>query len=210
VSYSVKEIFLTLQGEGANAGRTAVFCRFAGCNLWNGIERDRLSATCRFCDTDFRGTDGPGGGRYRSASELAEAIVGLWPERAVQPLVVLTGGEPALQIDAELLDELGERRAVRAIETNGTLELPEGLDWVCVSPKAGAALRVRSGDELKVVHPQPGLDLAALAHLDFRWRFLQPMDGPDAAANLRTCVDYCLRDPAWRLSIQSHKLIGIP
>ncbi len=207
--YMVKEIFLTLQGEGANAGRPAVFCRFSGCNLWSGREVDRASATCSFCDTDFRGTDGDGGGRYASAGKLAEAIFERWPGSTV-PLVVFTGGEPALQLDAPLLEELGSGGAQRAIETNGTLELPDELDWVCVSPKAGTTLRVRSGNELKVVYPQPGLDLDELARLDFAWRFLQPMDGPAAATNRRLCVEHCLRDPVWRLSLQTHKLLGIP
>jgi 7-carboxy-7-deazaguanine synthase len=210
VSYAVKEMYLTLQGEGANAGRAAVLCRFTGCNLWTGIESHRASAICGFCDTDFRGTDGPGGGKYASASALADAILDLWPDSSEAPLVVLTGGEPALQLDVALLDELGARGATRAVETNGTLDLPDGLDWVCVSPKGGTTLRVREGDELKVVHPQPGLDLLELAGLDFDWRFLQPLDGPDAAANLQACVQQCLREPTWRLSLQTHKLLGLP
>ncbi|HEY5286721.1 MAG TPA: 7-carboxy-7-deazaguanine synthase [Solirubrobacteraceae bacterium] len=210
MTYTVKEIFFTLQGEGANAGRPAVLCRFAGCNLWNGREADRSTAICRFCDTDFRGTNGPRGARYGSPTALADAIEAAWPDPESPPFVVLTGGEPALQIDTKLLEELGRRGFERAVETNGTLDLPLGLDWVCVSPKAGTVLRVKAGDELKVVHPQPELDLAALAALDFRWRFVQPMDGPDAAAHLRACVEHCLANPSWRLSLQTHKLLGIP
>lgn len=210
MAYAVKEIFFTLQGEGANAGRAAVFCRFAGCNLWSGREMDRTTARCRFCDTDFRGVNGPGGGRYATAAALADAVLAQWPDPSTPPFVVLTGGEPALQLDADLLNALGARGAQRAVETNGTIGLPDNVDWVCVSPKAGCELRVRSGDELKVVHPQPGLDLGALEALAFRWRFLQPMDGPEVEANRRACVSYCLAHPAWRLSLQSHKLLGLP
>jgi 7-carboxy-7-deazaguanine synthase len=215
VGYVVKEVFLTLQGEGANAGRPAVFCRFAGCNLWTGHEQHRARAVCQFCDTDFVGTDGPGGGRFATPDELADAIVAAWgdPSGGSRPLVVCTGGEPLLQLDADLLAALHRRGATVAIETNGTLAVPEGVDWVCVSPKAGADWVVRTGDELKLVHPQVGLDPAqvdALDDLSFTHRFLQPMDGPDRAAHTEAAVAWCLAHPAWRLSLQSHKLIGIP
>lgn len=211
MAYSVKEIFHTLQGEGANAGSSAVFCRFAGCNLWSGREEDRASAACRFCDTDFVGTDGPGGGRFETAADLAAAVERAWPadaDRACR-FVVCTGGEPLLQLDAPLVGALHERGFRIAIETNGTLEAPAGIDWICVSPKAGSPLRQSRGDELKVVYPQPLLDLAALARLDFRHFFVQPMDGPAYAANLRAAIAFCQRSPPWRLGLQAHKLIGI-
>lgn len=209
--YAVKEIFYTLQGEGANAGRPAVFCRFAGCNLWSGREEDRADATCSFCDTDFVGTDGEGGGKFPSADDLADACA-----RAVTgnvppgPLVVLTGGEPMLQVDAALIAALKARGFAIAVETNGTLPVPEGIDWVCVSPKAGAPLKQMSGDELKLVFPQEGLEPEAVADLPFTHRFLQPMDGADLARNTALAVAYCKAHPAWRLSLQTHKLIGIP
>ncbi len=208
--YSVKEIFYTLQGEGANAGTPAVFCRFAGCNLWSGRESDRASATCDFCDTDFVGTDGPGGGRFADAEALAHAVESAWsaPE-ARHRFVVCTGGEPLLQLDRAALRALHERGFRVAVETNGTLEPPDGLDWICVSPKAGAPLAVRRGDELKLVFPQAGAPPERFQHLEFDHFFLQPMDGPAVAANTRRAVDYCLAHPRWRLSIQSHKLIGI-
>ncbi len=206
--YHVKEIFYTLQGEGANAGRAAVFCRFSGCNLWSGREQDRAQAVCRFCDTEFVGTDGDGGGRFETAPELAractDALAGARPG-----LIVLTGGEPLLQVDAALVDALHAAGFEIAVETNGTLPAPAGLDWVCVSPKAGAPLVQRSGDELKLVFPQAGLDPAELAPLPFRHRFLQPMDGPDRAANTASAVAYCRSHPEWRLSVQTHKAIGI-
>ncbi len=207
--YSVKEIFYTLQGEGANAGRAAVFCRFAGCNLWSGREGDRGSAECSFCDTDFTGTDGPGGGKFRTAEELAEACI---EARGFHGpgLVVLTGGEPMLQVDQPLVDALHDKGFEIAIETNGTLAVPASIDWVCVSPKAGADLKQTSGHELKLVFPQPGLDPETLAGLAFEHRFLQPMDGSDRAANTGLAVAYCKAHPQWRLSLQSHKLIGIP
>jgi 7-carboxy-7-deazaguanine synthase (Cx14CxxC type) len=211
--YSIKEIFYTLQGEGANAGRPAVFCRFAGCNLWSGLEEDRSSAVCRFCDTEFVGTDGPGGGRFASARDLARAVAERWPGsvgRAGRRLVVCTGGEPLLQLDAELVGALhGEGFAV-AIETNGTLETPPGLDWICVSPKAGAALALRRGDELKLVYPQPGAEPELYESLEFGHFFLQPMDGPDRSANTELAVRYCLAHPQWRLSLQTHKIVGLP
>ena len=207
--YAVKEIFYTLQGEGANAGRAAVFCRFAGCNLWSGREADRATADCQFCDTDFVGTDGDGGGRFATADDLAAAC--LAAAGAARPdLVVLTGGEPMLQVDAELIEALHARSFTIAIETNGTLEVPREIDWICVSPKGVTELKQRSGDELKVVYPQAELDLAALANLDFAHRFLQPMDGPQVEANTAGAVAYCKANPVWRLSLQTHKLLGIP
>jgi hypothetical protein len=212
MSYAVKEIFFTLQGEGANSGRAAVFCRFAGCNLWSGREKHRERAVCRFCDTDFVGTDGPGGGRFREASQLAARIAGCWPVGAsgARPLVVFTGGEPLLQLDAALLDAIHACGFEVAVETNGTLPAPAGIDWLCVSPKAGAPLVQRSGQELKLVFPQAGADPAEFAELQFGAFFLQPMDGPDQAANLAATVAYCMAHPRWRLSLQTHKLAGIP
>jgi 7-carboxy-7-deazaguanine synthase (Cx14CxxC type) len=216
VSYRVKELFATLQGEGAQAGRAAVFCRFSGCNLWSGREAHRATATCRFCDTDFVGTDGPGGGTFATSAALADAVRRTWDDHMGElgaPYVVCTGGEPLLQLDVELVDALHGRGIEVGIETNGTLPVPDGVDWVCVSPKAGAELVVRAGDELKVVHPQDGLDPEDLVDLDFDHRFLQPMDrfDPDltAASTART-VQYCLDHPRWRLSAQTHKHLGIP
>jgi len=207
MTYTVKEIFYTLQGEGGQAGRAAVFLRFAGCNLWSGREEDRANAQCRFCDTDFLG-----GEKYRDASALADAVAALWraPAGAGVPYVVCTGGEPTLQLDAVLIDALHARGFEIAIETNGTRELPAGIDWVCVSPKAGTELVVTAGDELKLVWPQAGIDPEDLASLAFRHHFLQPMDGPDRAGAMAACVQYCLTHPRWRLSLQTHKIIGIP
>jgi 7-carboxy-7-deazaguanine synthase (Cx14CxxC type) len=210
MSYLVKEIFHTLQGEGANTGRAAVFCRFTGCNLWTGHEAQRASAVCQFCDTDFVGTDGPGGGRFADADALADAVATAWIGDDTQRFVVCTGGEPLLQLDDDAIAALHARDFEIAVETNGTRPAPAGLDWVCVSPKAGAELVLRTGDELKVVYPQPGLDLDELADLDFVHRFLQPMDGADRAANTEATVRYCLVDPRWRLSLQTHKYLGIP
>ena len=210
MSYAVKEIFKTLQGEGRHAGRAAVFCRFSGCNLWSGREQDRERATCTFCDTDFVGTDGDGGGRFGSADALSAAIVRAGGDGADSRFVVLTGGEPLLQADKVLLDALHAERFEVAVETNGTLEAPAQIDWLCVSPKAGAPLRQRSGDELKLVYPQAGLAPGDLDGLAFDHWWLQPMDGPDVAANTGAAVDYCLRNPKWSLSLQTHKLIGIP
>jgi 7-carboxy-7-deazaguanine synthase (Cx14CxxC type) len=211
VSYSVKEIFHTLQGEGAQAGRPAVFCRFAGCNLWSGREEDRAAAVCRFCDTDFVGTDGVGGGKFASADSLAAAIDGEWPTAApIRKYVVFTGGEPLLQLDAALIDAMHARGFEIAIETNGTLPVPEGVDWVCVSPKQGADLVVRQGDEIKVVVPQAGQDLAAFEQLNFAHHFVQPMDGPDKLRNTEFAITTCKHHPRWRLSIQTHKLLQIP
>ena len=207
-SYAVKEIFLTLQGEGINAGRVAVFCRFAGCNLWSGREEDRAEAACRFCDTDFVGTDGDGGGRF-DATALAHAIDRIWGPATAGRLVVLTGGEPLLQVDAPLLEALHARDFVVAVETNGTVSPPAGLDWVCVSPKASAVLRVTAGDELKLVYPQADAPPERFAELDFRHFLLQPMDGPNARAATEAAIRYCLAHPQWRLSVQTHKALGI-
>jgi 7-carboxy-7-deazaguanine synthase len=208
--YAVKEIFYTLQGEGANAGRPAVFCRFAGCNLWSGREQDRSEAACRFCDTDFVGVDGPGGGRFATAAELGAAIAAAWQGEGEWRFVVLTGGEPMLQVDDALVAALHQGGFEVAIETNGTLPVNPLIDWVCVSPKAGASLVQRSGDELKLVYPQPELPPEAVADLGFRLLYLQPMDGPERARNTAAAVAYCKAHPQWRLSLQTHKLIGIP
>jgi 7-carboxy-7-deazaguanine synthase (Cx14CxxC type) len=213
MSYAVKEIFYTLQGEGAQSGRPAVFCRFAGCNLWSGREEDRFSAICRFCDTDFVGIDGFGGGRFESALALAAAVAATWPTALTarsSPLVVCTGGEPLLQLDDALVAALHDRGFAVAIETNGTLLPPQGVDWICVSPKAGAELRLGSGDELKLVFPQEGAEPERFEHLDFRHFFLQPMDGLRRDRNTQLAVRYCLEHPQWRLSLQTHKLLGIP
>jgi 7-carboxy-7-deazaguanine synthase (Cx14CxxC type) len=209
VSYAVKEIFLTLQGEGAHVGRAAVFCRFAGCNLWSGREEDRASAICRFCDTDFVGMDGTLGGRYGTADDLADTIAGQWTADAGNRYVVLTGGEPLLQVDAQLIAALHAREFTIAVETNGTIEPPMGLDWICVSPKAGTALALRHGHELKLVYPQAGAEPEAFASLAFERFSLQPMDGPEVAENTARAIDYCLRHPQWRLSLQTHKTLGI-
>ncbi len=210
MSYAVKEIFYTLQGEGANVGRPAVFCRFAGCNLWSGREADRAEAQCRFCDTDFVGTDGPGGGRFADAEALAEAVARAWPGEMPHRFVVCTGGEPLLQLDAPLIAALHARGFEIAVETNGTCAAPDGLDWICVSPKAGAGLALTSGDELKLVFPQPGAEPERFEHLAFDHFFLQPMDGPERERNTEAAVRFCLAHPRWRLSLQTHKLIGIP
>lgn len=212
MSYAVKEIFYTLQGEGAQVGRAAVFCRFAGCNLWTGREADRSAAQCQFCDTDFFGVDGPGGGKFESAGELAAAIERAWPKENPpgRRFVVCTGGEPLLQLDGGLLDALHALGFEIAVETNGTVEAPAGIDWLCVSPKAGTELVQRSGDELKLVYPQAGLDPTDFEMLPFRHFFLQPMDGPNIAANTKRAVEFCLAHPLWRVSLQTHKLLGIP
>jgi 7-carboxy-7-deazaguanine synthase (Cx14CxxC type) len=211
MSYAVKEIFYTLQGEGANAGRPAVFCRFAGCNLWSGREEDRATATCQFCDTDFVGTDGDGGGKFATADDLANAISKAWTGNGgAQRFVVCTGGEPLLQIDAALIAALHARGFKIAVETNGTIAAPEGLDWICVSPKADAELVQKTGDELKLVYPQERGAPEKYETLNFTHRFLQPMDGPARDANSRAAIDYCLAHPAWRLSMQTHKYLGIP
>ncbi len=210
MTYSVKEIFYTLQGEGMQAGRAAVFCRFAGCNLWSGREADRAGAQCRFCDTDFVGTDGSGGGKFADAAALAAAMAAQWPSAvAGRRFCVLTGGEPLLQVDAALCAALHAAGFEIAVETNGTLPAPDGIDWICVSPKAGNELVLRSGDELKVVVPQFGIDLDALAALPFRHHLLQPLDDARRAANTAWAVQRCLADPRWKLSLQTHKTLGI-
>jgi 7-carboxy-7-deazaguanine synthase (Cx14CxxC type) len=235
MGYAVKEIFYTLQGEGAQTGRAAVFCRFAGCNLWSGREADRATAICRFCDTDFAEVNGPGGGKFESAEALAAAIEEKWGDRSLPGLksetwgthagpslrlaqddkagrrfVVCTGGEPLLQIDGGLIASLHARGFEIAVETNGTIAAPAGVDWICVSPKAGTELKQRSGDELKLVYPQAGAEPAQFESLDFRHFFLQPMDGPDRAPNTQLALQFCLEHPHWRLSLQTHKLLGIP
>jgi 7-carboxy-7-deazaguanine synthase (Cx14CxxC type) len=209
MSYAVKEIFYTLQGEGAQAGRPSVFCRFAGCNLWSGREEDRSTAVCQFCDTEFVGTDGTAGGRFADAEALADAVAAHWPGGG-RPFVVCTGGEPLLQLDDALVDALHQRGFEVAIETNGTVApAPAGIDWICVSPKAGAPLRLTAGNELKLVVPQPGLELEALEALAFGRFAVQPMDGPGVVANTKLAVELCLRRPKWQLSLQTHKLLGI-
>jgi 7-carboxy-7-deazaguanine synthase len=210
VAYAVKEIFYTLQGEGMNAGRPAVFCRFAGCNLWSGREEDRAGAVCRFCDTDFVGTDGTAGGKYPDAPALAARVAAHWPAGAGgRRLVVLTGGEPLLQVDAPLLAALHAQGFETAVETNGTLAVPAGIDWICVSPKAGAPVVQTRGDELKLVYPQAALPPAAVEDLAFDHFLLQPMDGPDRERNVAAALDYCRAHPRWRLSLQLHKILGV-
>ncbi len=213
MGYSVKELFLTLQGEGLNAGRAAVFLRFSGCNLWTGREADRTKGSggcARWCDTDFVGTDGPGGGRFDSPESLAQAVLSAWGRRPGPRLVVCTGGEPLLQLDAEAVTALHALGFEVAVETNGTRPIPAGVDWVCVSPKAGAPIVVTAGDELKLVYPQPDMPPDTFGGLSFRYRLLQPMDGPHKAENTRLAVAYCLEHPEWRLGLQTHKLLGIP
>ena len=211
MNFVVKEIFYTLQGEGANTGRAAVFCRFTGCNLWTGREEDRTGAICTFCDTDFVGTGGPGGGRFASAEELVDAVIACWPASAGgRPLVVCTGGEPLLQLDAAVVEALHARGWEVAIETNGTRLPPPGIDWICVSPKAGTDLVLRFGQELKLIFPQPGAEPERFVDLDFRHFFLQPMDGPDRERHTQLAIRYCLEHPQWRLSLQTQKLLGIP
>ena len=213
MAYSVKEISYTLQGEGAQSGRPAVFCRFSGCNLWSGREGDRHSAICRFCDTDFVGTDGHGGGQFGTAFELADAVACRWPgdrQDTTRPYVVFTGGEPLLQLDQDAVNALHERGFEVAIETNGTIVPPRGIDWLCCSPKAGTELVIHSGDELKLVFPQQAMNPAEVERLDFRYFYLQPMDGPDQARNVKLTLNYCLENPRWRISLQTHKLLGIP
>jgi len=210
MTYAAKEIFKTLQGEGAQAGRAAVFCRFAGCNLWSGRESDRATAACTFCDTDFVGTDGPGGGKFTTAQALAQTLAATWgPDRA-RRYVVFTGGEPLLQIDAALLDAVHAEGFEVAIETNGTLLPPPGIDWICVSPKGTAPVALRAGNELKLVYPQLDAPPESFAGLEFEHFFLQPMDGPQRVANTERAVQYCTEHPQWRLSLQTHKYIGIP
>ena len=210
MTYAVKEIYYTLQGEGANTGRPAVFLRFAGCNLWTGREKDRQNAFCRFCDTQFVGTDGPGGGSFDTPQALADAVTAKWEGEATLKLVVCTGGEPLLQLDEPLIEALHRARFMVAVETNGTQVVPRGIDWVCVSPKAEADLVVKTGDELKLVYPQEGGDPERYDDLAFTHFYLQPMDGPDRERNTGLAMAYCLAHPRWRLSLQTHKYLGIP
>ncbi|MEV0731900.1 7-carboxy-7-deazaguanine synthase [Polymorphospora sp. NPDC050346] len=210
--YRVKEIFYTLQGEGTHAGRPAVFCRFTSCNLWTGREKDRHRAICKFCDTDFVGTDGPGGGRFRTAADLAAAVTRAWagePHPRSKPYVVCTGGEPLLQLDGAAVRALHDAGFEVAVETNGTQPAPAGLDWICVSPKAGAAVVLTRGHDLKLVFPQPGAEPELFENLEFEHFMLQPMDGPDRALNTEAAVRYCMKHPQWRLSLQTHKYVGI-
>jgi 7-carboxy-7-deazaguanine synthase (Cx14CxxC type) len=213
MGYRVKEIFYTLQGEGSHAGRPAVFCRFSGCNLWTGHERHRAKAICQFCDTDFVGINGPGGGRFRTAEALADAIATAWSAESgdgAEPYVVCTGGEPLLQLDSDAITAIHSRGFEVAVETNGTRPAPPGLDWICVSPKAGTDLALIAGNELKLVFPQDEAVPETFEHLDFGRFWLQPMDGPDREKNTQLAVEYCLAHPRWRLSLQTHKYIGIP
>jgi 7-carboxy-7-deazaguanine synthase len=210
MGYAIKEIFYTLQGEGRNAGRAAVFCRFAGCNLWSGREADRATAVCNFCDTDFVGVDGEGGGRFATAADAARAVAAAWLGQAGRRFVVLTGGEPLLQVDAALIAALHAEGFEIAVETNGTIVPPAGLDWICVSPKAGSALVLKAGHELKLVFPQAQARPEAFEGLDFQDFLLQPMDGPAREANTAAAIAYCLAHPRWRLSLQTHKMLGIP
>lgn len=209
MTYQVKEIYYTLQGEGARAGCAAVFLRFAGCNLWSGREEDRAAATCKFCDTDFVGTDGPGGGKFADAQSLAKAVANKWPEGQGEPYVVCTGGEPLLQLDSALIRALHDAGFEVGIETNGTLNPPTGIDWICVSPKAGADLALVTGNELKLVYPQIGAEPERYTGLAFDHYFLQPMDSQERAQNTAAATEYCLAHPKWRLSLQTHKMIGI-
>lgn len=213
MTYAVKEIFYTLQGEGANSGRAAVFCRFTGCNLWSGREEDRASAICQFCDTDFVGTDGPGGGKFATAGDLAKAVEECWSPSSragSSPLVVCTGGEPLLQLDEKLVTAFHARGFEIAVETNGTRLPPPGIDWICLSPKAGAEPVIRTGHELKLVYPQRGAEPELFEHYDFPHFFLQPMDGPDRELNTQLAAQYCLEHPQWWLSLQMHKIVGLP
>jgi 7-carboxy-7-deazaguanine synthase (Cx14CxxC type) len=207
--YKIKEIFYTIQGEGAQTGRPAVFVRFSGCNLWSGREEDRMDAICKFCDTDFRGTDGVHGGSY-TKNELAELILKLWADRSDHPFIVMTGGEPLLQLDQELVDALHAAGIEIAIETNGTIIAPKGIDWICVSPKAGTEIVQRTGNELKIVYPQEGIDPVEFEDWDFEVRSIQPMDGPHLKENMRAAVKFCMEHPRWKLSLQTHKILGLP
>jgi 7-carboxy-7-deazaguanine synthase len=211
MSYSVKEIFYTMQGEGAQSGRPAVFCRFAGCNLWSGREKDRATAICRFCDTDFVGVDGDNGGRFDTAESFATAVRAQWKSNdpTVKPLVVCTGGEPLLQLDTVAVKALQDLGFEVAVETNGTQSAPKNIDWICMSPKAGTKIVLTEGDELKLVFPQPDLQPSSVEHLQFKNWFLQPMDGPERDKNVQLTLQYCLAHPRWRLSLQMHKLVGI-
>jgi len=209
MAYRIKEVFYSLQGEGFHSGRPAIFCRFSHCNLWTGLEQDRNRAVCQFCDTDFVGTDGQNGGVFKQADALAKYLIAFWPDTHIPPFVVLTGGEPLLQVDERLIDALHAANFEIAVETNGTLAAPDNIDWLCVSPKAGAPLTQTQGNELKLVYPQPELMPDQVAHLDFTHFYLQPMDGPHLEQNTRAAVAYCLQHPQWKLSLQTHKLLGI-
>ena len=208
-TYSIKEIYYTLQGEGIQAGRAALFCRFAGCNLWSGLEKDRLGAQCNFCDTDFLGTNGENGGKFETASELARHANKFWPDETTKKFIVLTGGEPMLQVDSSLISELHSLNFEIAIETNGTIICPPEIDWICVSPKAGTKISQKTGNELKVIYPQPGLNFSKLLTLSFEYFLIQPMDGPNAKENTEASVDFCKENPSWRLSLQTHKQLGL-
>ena len=208
-TYSIKEIYYTLQGEGIQAGRAALFCRFAGCNLWSGLEKDRLGAQCNFCDTDFLGTNGENGGRFKTASELARHANKFWPDETTKKFIVLTGGEPMLQVDSSLISELHNLNFEIAIETNGTIICPPEIDWICVSPKAGTKIAQKTGNELKVIYPQPELNFSKLLDLSFEYFLIQPMDGPDAEENTAASVEFCKENPNWRLSLQTHKQLGL-
>ena len=208
-SYKIKEVYYTLQGEGVHCGRPAVFVRFTGCNLWSGREEDRQNAICTFCDTDFVGTDGPNGGKFSTADKLATHIRSFWPDKTSNPFVVMTGGEPLLQLDGPLIESLHKRNCIIAIETNGTIPVPAGIDWICVSPKKGSELIQTKGNELKLVHPQTDVDPSDYASLAFDHFSLQPMDNHDREYNTKLCIDYCMRHPKWTLSLQTHKIIGI-
>jgi 7-carboxy-7-deazaguanine synthase (Cx14CxxC type) len=212
MAYAVKEIFYSLQGEGAHAGRPAIFCRFTGCNLWSGQEKHRADAVCQFCDTDFVGTDGEGGGSFKNAVALAKAVVSYWPESItdiIHPYVICTGGEPLLQLDKDLIEAFHNEGAEVAIETNGTIPVPEGIDWVCVSPKSGSTVVVEQGDEIKLVYPQEGHQPSDFVHLNFEHFFLQPMFDEDENGHVKETIEYCLTHPRWSLSLQSHKLLGL-
>jgi 7-carboxy-7-deazaguanine synthase (Cx14CxxC type) len=212
MAYAVKEIFYSLQGEGAHAGRPAIFCRFTGCNLWSGHEKHRADAVCQFCDTDFVGTDGDGGGSFKNAEDLAKAVVSYWPDSitdVIHPYVICTGGEPLLQLDKDLIEAFHNEGAEVAIETNGTLPVPEGVDWVCVSPKSGSTVVVEEGDEIKLVYPQEGHQPSDFVHLNFEHFFLQPMFDEDENEHVKATIEYCLTHPRWSLSLQSHKLLGL-
>ena len=212
MAYAVKEIFYSLQGEGAHAGRPAIFCRFTGCNLWSGQEKHRADAVCQFCDTDFVGTDGDGGGSFKNAVALAKAVVSYWPESItdiIHPYVICTGGEPLLQLDKDLIEAFHNEGVEVAIETNGTIPVPEGIDWVCVSPKSGSTVVVEEGDEIKLVYPQEGHQPSDFVHLNFEHFFLQPMFDEDENEHVRETIEYCLTHPRWSLSLQSHKLLGL-
>ena len=209
MSYSVKEIYLTIQGEGVQTGKEAVFCRFSGCNLWTGREEDRHKATCKFCDTDFFGVDGENGGKYSSANDLIKQIEECWSDDSKEKFIVFTGGEPLLQLDQKLIDNLHKKGFKIAIETNGTMLPPNNIDWICVSPKKNAKLVLLKGDELKLVYPQPGFEPEQFESLDFDHFCLQPMDGKDLQKNILECVSYCIENPLWRLSLQTHKILGI-